>query len=145
MSHPVARLNGRPAPLVFVLVLACIVSAGASSGGATSGGDGETADATGGSTTLISRAQLQEYAGRSALDAIRQFNRRWLRADRGAGGATYARVVIDGGGYRYDLSVLEQLSTRDVEFMRYLDLYAATRKYGIGFSGGVIEVTSRLR
>jgi len=53
--------------------------------------------------------------------------------------------VIDGGGYRYDLSVLEQLSTRDVEFIRYLDLNAATRKYGLGFSGGVIEVTSRLR
>ena len=145
MSHPVARLNGRFASLLLVLVLACIVSACASSGGSASGGDGETADADGGSTTFISRAQLQEYAGRSALDTIRQFNRRWLRADRGSGGATYARVVIDGGGYRYDLSVLEQLSTRDVEFMRYLDLNDATRKYGIGFNGGVIEVTSRLR
>jgi hypothetical protein len=94
---------------------------------------------------VIGRAQLAQNAGRSALDVIRQFNRRWLRADRGAGGATYARVVIDGGGFRYDLSILEQLSTRDVEFMRYLDLNAATQKYGLGFSGGVIEVTSRLR
>ncbi len=139
MSHPVARLNGRFASLVLVLVLACIVSACASSGG-----DGETASATGGSSTLIVRAQLEQYAGRSALDAIQQFNRRWLRLERGGGGGAYARVVIDGG-LGYDLSVLDQLSTRDVEFMRYLDFNAATRKYGADYRGGVIEVTSRRR
>jgi len=144
MSYPVARLNGRFASLVLVLVLACIVSACASSGGAASGGDGETANATVGSTTLIVRAQLEQYAGRSALDVIRQFNRRWLRLERGGGGGAYARVVIDGG-LGYDLSVLDQLSTRDVEFMRYLDFNAATRKYGLDYPGGVIEVTSRLR
>ncbi len=142
MSDPVARLN---VALVALLVLAPVVSACASSGGAASGGGGETADATGGSTTLIVRAQLARFGGQSALDAVRRLNRRWLRAERGGGGTAYARVVIDGGGYRYDLSVLDQLSANDVESMRFLDYNDAIRKYGFGFGGGVIEVTSRGR
>ena len=142
MSDPVARLN---VALVALLVLAPVVSACASSGGAASGTDGETADATGGSTTLIVRAQLARYGGQSALDAVRRLNRRWLRAERGGGGTAYARVVIDGGGYRYDLSVLDQLGANEVESMRYLDFNDAIQKYGTGLSGGVIEVTSRGR
>ena len=110
MSNPVARLN---AALVFVLVLAPFFSACASSGGAASGG---TADADGGSSTLIVRAQLQRYAGQSALDAIQRFNRRWLRPERGGGGTAYARVVIDGGSW-YSLNVLDQLSANDVVFL----------------------------
>ena len=141
MSDPVARLS---VALVVVLVLAPVVSACASSGGAASGGDSETADAVGGSSTLIVRAQLEEYPGRSALDVVRQLNRRWLRVGRDAGGAAYALVVIDGG-LPYDLRVLDQLSTSDVESMRFLDYNDATRKYGGGYNGGVIEVTSRNR
>jgi hypothetical protein len=138
------EIPGRFASLVLVLALACIVSACASSGGAAAGGDGETAVATGGSTTLIVRAQLEQYAGRSALDAIQQFNRRWLRLERGGGGGAYARVVIDGG-VGYDLSVLNEVGTNDIESMRYLDFNAATRKYGADYRGGVIEITSRDR
>ncbi len=136
MSDPVARLN---AALVVVLVLAPVFSACASSGGAAPGG---TADADGGSSTLILRAQLQRYAGQSALDAIQRFNRRWLRPERGGGGTAYARVVIDGGSW-YSLNVLDQLSANDVETLRFLNFNAAIRKYGAGFGGGVIEVTSR--
>ena len=142
MSDPVARLN---VALVALLVLAPVVSACASSGGTAFGGDGETADATGRSTTLIVRAQLAQYGGQSALDAIRRLNRRWLRAERGGGGIAYARVVIDGGGNRYDLSVLDQLSANEIESLRYLDFNDAIQKYGVGFRGGVIEVTSRGR
>ena len=139
MSYPVARLD---AALVVVLVLASVVSACASSAGAASGGDGETAEADGGSSTLIVRAQLQSYAGRSALDVIQRFNRRWLGAERGGGGAAYARVVIDGGSW-YSLNVLDQLSANDVEYLRFLNFNVAVQKYGAGFRGGVIEVTSR--
>ena len=139
MSDPVARFNSA---LVVLLVLVPAVSACASSGGAAPGGDGATAEADGGSSTLIVRAQLQRYAARSALDAIQRFNRGWLRAERGGGGTAYARVVVDGGSW-YSLNVLDQLSTNEVESLRYLNFNAAIRKYGAGFRGGVIEVTSR--
>ena len=132
MTGPVSRLN---AAAVVVLVLAPVFSACASPGGAASGGDG-------GSSTLIVRAQLQRYAGQSAMDVVRRFNRRWLRAERGGGGTAYARVVIDGGSW-YFLNVLDQLSANEVESMRFLDFNAATRRYGAGFDGGVIEVTPR--
>ncbi len=50
--------------------------------------------------------------------------------------------MIDGGTWYY-LSILDQLSVRDVEYMRFLNFNVATTRYGPGFNGGVIEVMSR--
>ncbi len=137
MSDPVERLNGR---FVFLmLVLALVVSACASSGGAASGEGGDTADATGGSSTLLTRAQLAQYSGRTALEAVQRFNRRWLTYERAG-----VRVVFDGRS-RDNLDALGRLRADDVESLRFLIATDATRKYGPGFSGGVIEVTSRVR
>ena len=138
--------------LVPVLVLVPVVSACASSGGMSSGGGGETAaaagnaDANGGSTTVILRTQLATYAGRTAREAVDRFNRRWLRAQRGAagGGAAFARVVIEGR-MRDTLDALNRLRTDEIESMRFLDPQAAIRKYGAEFTGGAIEVTLRRR
>jgi hypothetical protein len=139
MFHPVARLN---AALLVVLVLTPVFSACASSGGSASAGGSQTAATGGGNSTVIARTQLAQYAGRSALDVIQRFNRRWLRAERGGGGEVYARVVIDGGSW-YSLNVLYQLSANDVESLRFLNVNVAIREYGASFRGGVIEVTSR--
>ncbi len=136
---------------VLVLALAPVVSACSSSGNV----DGaelsqtEAATATGGTSTLMVRAQFETYANRTALEAVQQFNRRWLRTTRDSGGAQYAQVVIDGargdrntdGAFR-DLA---RLRADDVESMRFLDANAALRKYGTGYGGGMIEVTLRGR
>ena len=110
------------------------------------GGNAELAAASGGSSTLIVRAQLAENSGRTALDVVRLFNRRWLQATRGDGvaGPRNARVVIDGGA-RAELDELGRIRADDVESMRFLSSNEATRKYVPGFEGGVIEVTSRGR
>ena len=137
--------------LVPVLVLVPLVSACAS-GGTASGGGGETtatagnAGSTEGSSTLITRAQLATYSNRTAFEAVQQFNRRWLRQTRGDGvaGPRNARVVINGGA-RGDLDELSRIRADDVESMRFISSNEATRKYGPGFEGGVIEVTSRGR
>ena len=123
----------------MVLILAPVVSACASSGASASGGSGETADPTEGSATLIVRAQLAQYSGRTALEAVQRFNRRWLTYERAR-----ARVVFDGRSPD-NLDALGRLRADDVESLRFLTATDATRKYGPGFNGGVIEVTSRGR
>ena len=121
------------------LVLAFVLSACASSAGTPFAEGGGTATrAARGNSTLIVRAQLQELTGRSAWDAVERFNRRWLSNARGGG---YARVVIDGT-FRYDLNELRQLSADGIESLRFVRATDATTKYGIGFGGGAIEVTT---
>ena len=41
------------------------------------------------------------------------------------------------------LAYLDQMSTENIETMRYLSASDATTKYGTGYAGGVIEVTTR--
>ena len=124
------------------LVLAFVLSACASSTDTPFAEGGGTATrAARGNSTLIVRAQLDELMGSSALEAVERFNRRWLSPARGGG---YARVVIDERDRR-DLNVLRLLSSDGIESMRFLRSIDATTKYGSGFTGGVIEVTSRGR
>ena len=104
---------------------------------------------TEGSSTLIVRAQLEEYSGQMAMDVVRRFNSRWLRTTRpgpigATSGASFARVSIDGATPG-DLGALDAINADDIEYMRYLNASDATIKYGTGFTGGVIEVTSRGR
>lgn len=139
--------------LVLVLGLGPVVSACSSPGGSASGELSQTAaaTATGGTSTLMVRAQFETYSGRTALEAVQQFNRRWLRTSRGGagGGAAYARVVIDGArgdqNTRGEFRELARLRAVDVDSMRFLDGNDANRKYGPGHSGGMIEVTLRRR
>ena len=128
------------------LVLALTVSACASSGGTSSGVGGQTAArAARGNSTLIVRAELDELTGRSLWDSVETLRARWLRPQRGgsfAAGPSYARVVVDGT-VRGELDELRRLSSENVETLRYLSAPAATIKYGTGYPGGVIEVSTR--
>jgi hypothetical protein len=104
---------------------------------------------TEGSSTLIVRAQLEGYSGQMAMDVVRRFNSRWLRTTRPGpigptSGPSFARVSIDGATPG-DLGDLDAINADDIEYMRYLNASDATIKYGTGFTGGVIEVTSRGR
>ena len=132
--------------LVLVFVLAPVVSACASSPDTPFDEDGEAATRTArGSSTLIVRAQLEQLTERSAYEAVATLNRRWLRSQRGASltsGPAYARVVVDGVA-RGELVSLRQMTIGNIETIRYLSAPDATTKYGTGFPGGVIEVTTR--
>ena len=131
--------------LVLALVLASAVSACASSGSGASGGGGDTQQFTGGNSTLIVRAQLAQYSGRNALEAVQQFNRRWLQPQRTSSfDRVFARVVIDNGPPDV-LETLGRLSVDSIESMRFLSAIDATTRYGTGNAGGIIVVTSRGR
>ena len=134
--------------LVLVVVLTSVLSACASTRDTPIADGGETAAGSPrGSSTLIVRAQLALLTPRSAYEAIETLNRRWIQRRRGSGlsaGAAYARVVVDGSS-RGELEDLHRLSSDNIETMRYLSAPDATTKYGTGFPGGVIEVTTRRR
>ncbi len=132
------------------LLLALAISACASSSGASSDGGGQTAapPARGGSNMII-RAELEARPGQNAYEIIQDLHRTWLREDRrgasfGLGGPRYALVVVDGTP-RGELDELRQMSANEIEYIRFLSGPDATIKYGTGYPGGAIEVTSRGR
>ena len=127
------------------VVLALVVSACASSPDTPFGGEFETsAAASRGNSRLIVRAQLEPLVGRSAYEAVETLNPRWLQPRGGSPqyGPSYARVVVDGT-VRRELADLYRMSTNNIETMRYLSASDATTRYGTGYIGGVIEVTTR--
>ncbi len=127
------------------VVLALVVSACASSPDTPFGEEFATsAAASGGTSRLIVRAQLEPLVGRSAWWAVETLNPRWLRARSVSPiyGPSYARVVVDGT-VRGELADLHRMSTDNIETMRYLSASDATTRYGTGYIGGVIEVTTR--
>ena len=129
------------------LVMALVVSACASSAGTSLGeGGGPATTAARENSTLIVRAELDAFQGRSAWDAVYTLRRRWTQPGLGAtfGGAPiYARVVVDGT-HRGELRELRRISANDIESMRFLSAPDpdTTIKYGLGNEGGVIEVTT---
>ena len=130
------------------LVLALVVLACASSPDTPLGNEVGTATrAARGTSTLITRAELEQRQGESAYRVIESLHPRWLLEGSRArivGGAPYAGVVVDGAS-RGGLSELSRISAGDIESMRYLSGQDAILKYGSAFRSGVIEVTSRGR
>ena len=128
------------------LVLALSASACASSADTSSGVGGQTAAAARGTSTLIVRAELDELTGRSLWEAVETLRGRWLRPQRGtslAAGPSFARIVVDGT-VRGELAELHRLVAENAETLRYLSAPAATIRYGTGYPGGVIEVSTRV-
>lgn len=129
-----------------LLVFALAVSACASSGDTFSGEGGQTAArAARGNSTLIIRAELERFPSLTLWDAVDTLRPRWLQPQRGvsfAAGQAFARVVVDGT-VRGELSELRRFFPENIETLRYLSASDATTKYGTGYPGGVIEVSTR--
>ncbi len=129
-----------PVPIGLSGVVATLLGAG---------GGPATEVAEHGGRDFIPRAELEEYRGESAYSTINLIRRRWVRPQRSFNTAfgrdpVYARVVIDGSSRR-QLGDLRSMNVDGIENMRYMSAIDATTKYGTGFSGGVIEVTTRGR
>ena len=132
------------------LVLALVLSACVSSAENPLGDRFEVFSAESrGNSRLIVRAQLAELPGETAWEAVERLNRRWLRSQRGASFTpdrgvvyNYPKVVVDGIS-RNELEELRRISTESIENMRFISAADATTKYGTGFMGGAIEVTTR--
>ena len=112
-----------------------------------SGEQGATVNVPRGSANLIGRDELDAFSGQTARQVVERVRPAWLRATRGVtlgAGRVYAQVLVDGA-LRGDLDQLTSLNSVDVESMRYLSPSDATTRYGLGFVGGAIVVTTRRR
>jgi hypothetical protein len=128
------------------LVLAVLASA-CSAANTPLGQEQTTAVAIRGNANLIVRAEFEGAVGQTAWRAVSNLRPRWLQPVRGASfifEPAYARVIIDQS-MRGDLQELRSLVANDVTTMRRLSPADATTKYGTGFAGGAIEVTTRGR
>lgn len=91
----------------------------------------------------LTREELRPYPVYNALNAIRRLRPRWLQA-RGVSAAMDPIPFLDGA--RLDnLEALRRVLIDDVETIEYVTPSDATMRYGTGFPGGAIEVTSRVR
>jgi len=122
--------------LLGVAPLAVAVSlAGCASGG--SGGSRATDD--------ILREDLEASSAETAMEVVTLMRPRWLRA-RPARTPTDATptvgVVIDGRP-RGSLDDLAQIRRETIERISFMSATDATIRYGTGFTGGAIVVTTR--
>ena len=95
---------------------------------------------------LITVEELEPFQQLTAYDAIQQLRPRWLQA-RGAmnirnPGQVYPRVAVDGVS-RGEMDQLRTISVHMIEEIRFLSSADATTRYGTGYAGGVIEITTR--
>ncbi|GMR12682.1 MAG: hypothetical protein BMS9Abin29_0874 [Gemmatimonadota bacterium] len=108
-----------------------LTATGCASAGGAAGGEGR------GNT--ITAEDLADVGNVTLFVAIQRLRPRWLRS---RGGSPLPVVFIDGirrGGP----SELRNMPANSVTQVRFIDGRAATTRYGIGFGGGAIEVTTR--
>jgi hypothetical protein len=116
---------------VLALVVGALTLGACASAGR--GGDDETR----GTQNHIVRAELANLDQLSAYQAIQRLRPRWLRTRLGR-----APVPIIDGAPRRDLRDLQTIRATEVEEMRFMSAADATTRYGTGYDGGAILVTT---
>ena len=91
------------------------------------------------SSTRITFEELQSMEQFSLYETIQQLRPNWLRARAGVS----PRLVVDGNPEPGGMNALRTYRTRDIQEVRYLSSSDATTRFGTGFDGGAILVTTR--
>lgn len=115
----------------FIAALALALGAS----GCASGGGGTPR----GSSTRIVESELQSMQQLSVYDAIGRLRPNWLRGR----GSALPVVMVDGNRQGGGMDVLRSLSVVDVQELRFMSAADATTRYGTGFDGGAILVTTK--
>jgi outer membrane cobalamin receptor len=97
-------------------------------------------------TNVISEAEIDASGGTTAYDVIQKVRSNFL-SDRGkttlAGAAPNKPSVFVDGVHFGEISALRNVSARQLASIRLYRAWEAQQKYGSGFVGGVIELTTR--
>lgn len=122
-------------PSLFAAALALTLGlAGCATGGAA--GEGS---APRGSANRIVEAELQDMQQLDIFQVIQRVRPNWLRS---RGGQT-AQVIVDGNPQPGRLDVLRQYRAMQVQELRFMSSSDATTRYGTGYDGGAILITTK--
>ncbi len=91
------------------------------------------------STNRIVREELVSLQQLDCYQAIQRLRANWLRAR----GSTQPQIMVDGARQAGGLDVLRSYRAADIEEMRFISGTDATTRYGTGYDGGVIMLTTR--
>lgn len=128
-SFAIARL------LVPSLALALGLTGCASAGAG--GGDA----APRGSANRIILEELEPVQQLDAFDAVRRLRPMWLRSR----GGSSPQVLVDGNRQPGGLEALRSIRSSEIQEMQFMSASDATTRFGTGFDGGAILVTTRRR
>jgi len=106
--------------------------------GCASGGGG----ADGGPRRSTNRIVMDELAPLQQLDcyqAIQRLRPNWLRTR----GSTPPQVMVDGSRQAGGMDVLRGYRAADIQEMRFISGTDATTRFGTGYDGGAIMLTTR--
>ncbi|MBW3533591.1 MAG: hypothetical protein KY453_00015 [Gemmatimonadetes bacterium] len=93
-----------------------------------------------GSANLITMEELEPVANLSAYEAVQRLRPRWLQL---RGGTDVPPVVFLDGSNMGGPDVLRSIQASTVQQILFRSGSDATTRYGTGFGGGTIEVTTR--
>jgi outer membrane cobalamin receptor len=97
-------------------------------------------------TNVISEAEIDASGGTTAYDVIQKVRSNFL-SDRGkttlVGASPNKPSVFVDGVHFGEISALRSVSARQLASIRLYRAWEAQQKYGSGFVGGVIELTTR--
>ncbi len=122
----------------IALPLALALALGACAAGAGPGQPGTPRP----NPNVITAEEIANAHVQNALDAVRQLRPRFLMTQGGTTRAHEVQVIVDEVP-RGSASALGSINANDVAEIRYLDASEATMRYGTGYSGGLILVTTR--
>lgn len=124
------RAHSSRMTVVFAMALALGV-AGCASSGTSSRPEGAT-------NNRIVEAELEPLGQISPLRAIERLRPRWLRSRSGSN-----PVLHVDGSRRGSLQDLESYQISEIEQMEFMSASDATTRFGTGYDGGAILVTTR--
>ena len=127
-------MRALPARSLFAATLALSLGLAGCTAASSSGTDGPRRSAN-----RITRVELEELGQVDAYEAVQRLRPNWLRP---RGGQT-AQVMVDGSRQPGRLNVLRQYRAAQIEEMRYMSSSDATTRYGTGYDGGAILITTR--
>ena len=109
--------------------------------GCASGGGSGDGGSRRGSTTHITAEELAGLEQFDAYQAVERLRPNWLRTR----GGSAAQVIVDGSRQNGGLELLRTFRVSEIQDLRYLSARDATTRFGTGFDGGAILVTTRRR
>ncbi|MDX1645584.1 MAG: hypothetical protein R3304_00465 [Longimicrobiales bacterium] len=124
------RANPSRRSVVFAVALTLGLAGCASAGGSAARPEGATAN-------RIVRAELEPLGQISPIRAIERLRPRWLNSRSGS-----PPILHIDGARRGSISDLEAYQISDIQQMEYMSASDATTRFGTGYDGGAILVTT---